>query len=60
MTEENLYAALAASIGAGTSPIIPKIFAYFANKKEARLLLTASPPAPRNNCPPKQVIPLPR
>jgi len=45
MTEENLYVALATSIGAGTSPIIPKIFAYFANKKEARLLLTASPPA---------------
>lgn len=45
MSEQSYYQELAASIGAGTSPIIPKIFAKLANETEAQLLLAASPPA---------------
>jgi len=45
MSEKSLFSELSAAIGAGTSPVMPKIFAALINELEARVLLASSPPA---------------
>ena len=45
MADATLYRQLAEGIGAGESPLIPKIFEALINDEEAKVLLTASPPA---------------
>lgn len=45
MTEMKLCRQLAEAIGAGESPLIPKIFEALVNDDEARVLLAAAPPA---------------
>ncbi|MEW6261935.1 MAG: 4Fe-4S binding protein [Thermodesulfobacteriota bacterium] len=45
MPEKSLYVRLAESVGAGGSPLIPRIFQLMADEDEARVLLAASPPA---------------
>jgi len=45
MTSAKLCRQLAEGIGAGESPLIPKIFEALVNDEEAKLLLAASPPS---------------
>lgn len=45
MTDTALYKELAAAIGAGDSPIMPRIFEALANDDEAKVMLLAFPPA---------------
>jgi len=45
MTEKTLYQQLSEAIGAGESPLVPKIFEALADENEAKILLAAAPPA---------------
>ena len=45
MADMALYLQLAAGIGAGESPVIPKIFEALIDDNEAKVLLAAAPPA---------------
>lgn len=45
MTDMVLCKDLAAAIGAGESPLVPKIFEALVNDEEAKLMLLAAPPA---------------
>ncbi len=45
MTDMALCQKLAQAVGAGNSPVIPKIFAALVNDEEANVLLLAAPPA---------------
>ena len=45
MADMTLYQQLAAGVGAGESPLIPKIFKALINDDEAKVLLAATPPA---------------
>ena len=53
MTDMKLCRQLAEAIGAGESPLIPKIFEALVNDDEARVLLAAAPPATPEELAPK-------
>ncbi|MFC1822289.1 4Fe-4S binding protein [Thermodesulfobacteriota bacterium] len=44
MSDQDYYAELSTSIGAGDSPLIPRLFKFICDDEEAKLLLAASPP----------------
>ena len=49
MADMGLCRQLAEAVGAGESPLIPKIFEALVNDDEAKVMLLASPPATVEN-----------
>ncbi len=59
MTDMALCQKLAEAIGAGESPLVPKIFAALVSDEEANVLLLAAPPATAEDLSRKSGLPLP-